>query len=94
MNILRPLALSTAVIATAIAFSACGNTYDTDYHGQSVQIEPSHNFLGIIKTSPGSYLPGEQASGVVVNMDELVARRNVSGNQVSLFWGALTFTDL
>ena len=94
MNILRPLALSTAVIAAAIAFSACGNTHDTDYHGQSVQIEPSHNFLGIIKTYPGSYLPGDTAAGVVVNMDELIARRDVSGTNVSLFWGALTLTDL
>ncbi len=94
MNILRPFALSTAVIATAIAFSACGNTYDTDYHGQSVRIEPSHNFLGIVKTYPGSYLPGDNTSSVTVNMDELVARRDVTGNNVSLFWGALTFTDL
>ena len=94
MNILRPLALGISAIATAVAFSACGNTYDTDYHGQSVQMETSHNFLGIIKTAPGSYIPGDSAVSVVLNADELCARRDVSGNHVSLFWGAITFTDL
>ncbi|MDR2982763.1 MAG: hypothetical protein LBV12_11010 [Puniceicoccales bacterium] len=92
MNILRPLALCAAVTAIT-AFSGCGTAYDTDNHGKSVQLEPSHNFFGIVKTSPGSFIPVENNSTVRLSSDEIYAGRDISGNNVSLFWGALTFTD-
>lgn len=93
MNILRPLTLSAAAIAVAISFAACGTAYDTDNHGNSVHIEPSHNFFGLVKTSPGSYLPKDPNDGIVLSSDEIYAGRDISGNNVSLFWGAITFTD-
>lgn len=86
---LRTLALSS-LAASALVFSGC-SAYDTDNYGSSVQIEPSHNFLGIVKTSPGSYIPTGNA--LVLSTDELMARRDFSGNNVELFWGALTITD-
>lgn len=87
--ILRTLALSSLAAAALVA-TGC-TAYDTDNHGTSAQIEPSHNFLGIVKTSPGSYIP----KGEVFNLssDEVMARRDFSGNNVELLWGAITLTD-
>ena len=83
---LRTLALA----ATALALAGCA--YDTDHYGSSAQIEPSHNVLGIVKTSPGSYAANERAV-VNVTTDELWARRDFSGDNVTFLWGAISISD-
>lgn len=83
---LHTLALAAATLALA------GCAYDTEHHGSSVQIEPSHNFLGIVKTSPGSYVPTNEAT-CTVSTTELWGRRDFSGNNVTFLWGAIAITD-
>jgi hypothetical protein len=85
------LLLALAGAATA-AFSGCGQPYDTDHYGRSAQVEPSHNFLGIVKTAPGSYAPVALTT-IPLHSNEVSARRDFSGTNVSLFWGAITFAD-
>ncbi len=92
MKILRPLFLCSAAVAVSALFSACGQAYDTDYHGSSVSIEPSHNFLGIVKTTPDAYIPVNETT-VRLRSSEIYAGRDISGNNVSLFWGLITYTD-
>ncbi len=55
-------------------------------------MEPSHNFLGLVKVEAGSYGHSDKAT-VGVNMSEFYGRRVTSGDRITLFWGAVTLTD-
>jgi hypothetical protein len=87
--IMKQLALATFIASAAMV--GC-TTYDTPYHGKNVSMEPSHNFLGIVKVESGSYAPSDKAT-VGVNMSEFYGRRATSGDRITLFWGAVTLTD-
>lgn len=80
-----------ALTAATLVLAGCAS-YDTEHHGSSVQIEPTHNFLGIITTSPGSYVNNEDAISNT-STSELWARRDFSGDNISLLWGAITISD-
>lgn len=84
--------LLTLALTAAAALSVAGCSYDTDHHGSSVQIEPSHNVLGLVTTSPGSYASTE-GSIVNVSTSELWARRDFSGDNVTFLWGAISISD-
>jgi hypothetical protein len=86
---MKQLALATLIASAAMV--GC-TTYDTPYHGKNVSMEPSHNFLGIIKVEAGSYAPTNNPT-VDVNMSEFYGRRATSGDRITLFWGAVTLTD-
>ena len=54
--------------------------------------EKDVNLLGIIKHEAGSY----SATGpntLTVSSDELIERKNFSGNKTTLFWGLITLKD-
>jgi hypothetical protein len=86
---MKQLALATLIVSAALA--GC-TTYDTPYHGKNVSMEPSHNFLGLMKIEAGSYAPSDKPT-IGVNMSEFYGRRATSGDRVTLFWGAVTLTD-
>lgn len=89
---LKKIALASFA-AAALATAGCSN-YDTDHRGNSVQMEPSHNILGIVKTSPGSYAATDNSDMLpVIHTDDLWARRDFSGDGVSFLWGAITIKD-
>jgi len=83
--------LTLATFLAAAALVGC-NTYDTPNHGKGVSLEPSHNFMGILKTEPGSYAPVNKAS-IDLTTNELFTHRATSGDRYTLFWGAITITD-
>ncbi len=83
---------AAAALAAVFALSGC-NGFDTDYKGDSVRAETEHNFLGIIKTTSGSYGYVDEASTIMLNTDELWCRRDFTGAKVTLFWGAITICD-
>ena len=85
---MKQLALATLIASALIGCT----TYETPYRGKNVTLEPSHNFLGIVKVESGSYGSSEKAT-VGVNMREFNARRLTSGDRVTLLWGAVTLTD-
>ncbi len=86
---MKQLALSTLIAPAGLV--GCP-TYDTPNHGKAVSLEPSHNFLGIIRTEPGSYSANNNAT-VRVSTNELYSRRTSSGDRIVLLWGAITITD-
>jgi hypothetical protein len=82
------------VLATLIASAALVGctTYDTPNHGRNVSMEPSHNFLGIVKVESGSFAPNDLPT-IGANMREFSGRRITSGDRITLLWGAVTLTD-
>jgi hypothetical protein len=82
--------LAAACVAAA-ALTGCGTAYDTTYHGPEVEIEPAHNWLGIVTLTPHSFQPVSPAT-LDLRTSEVFATRNLSGNNVKLFWGAITIT--
>lgn len=80
-----------ALLALAAVLAGC-TTYDTPNHGKAVSMEPSHNFLGIIKVESSSYASNNRAT-IQVRTDELYTRRTTSGDRITLLWGAITLTD-
>jgi len=86
---MKQLALATLIASAALV--GC-TTYDTPNHGRNVSMEPSHNFLGVIKVEAGAYAPNDRAT-VGVNMKEFYGRRLTSGDRITLLWGAVTLTD-
>jgi hypothetical protein len=86
---MKQLALATLIASAALV--GC-TTYDTPHHGKNVSMEPSHNFLGIIKVEAGSYAPNEKPT-VSANMSEFYGRRITSGDRITLLWGTVTLTD-
>lgn len=91
MKILN-IALMTSAATLALALTGC-NGYDTDYHGDAVRAETSHNVLGIVKTNPDSYRYIDDSSTVIVNTDDLWCRRDFSGSNTSLLWGLINICD-
>jgi len=90
---MEPLPMKTPVTALLLASALVGcTTYDTDNHGKAVAMEPSFNFLGIIKVESGSYASNNKAT-IKLSTDELYTRRTTSGDRVTLLWGAFTLTD-
>ncbi len=92
MKTMRKFSLIASAIALAFAFTGC-NGYDTDYHGNNVNAEASHNFMGIVKTNPGSYRYVNEAATIIIDTDELWCRRDFSGSDTSLFWGLINIRD-
>lgn len=84
--------MKTPTLLAAAALLAGCTTYDTPNHGKAVAMEPSHNFLGIIKVESGSYASNNRAT-IQVRTDELYTRRTTSGDRITLLWGAITITD-
>jgi|GEM_PF-344043 len=88
---MKQFALASLLAAAALV--GC-NTYDTPNHGNSVSLEPSHNFLGIVKVEPASYAaPANNEPPVSVHTYDLYSRRTTSGDRITLLWGAIVITD-
>ncbi len=90
MKLLKtPSTLVLALVAAA-AFSGCSSP-------RTGALEPTGpnrgiNMLGIVKTEPRSFVP-PKVSTLTVSTDDMVTRNNVTGDKVSLLWGAVQFTD-
>ncbi|MGZ0656331.1 hypothetical protein ACWPKO_08225 [Coraliomargarita sp. W4R53] len=81
IKILALLSLSFA----ALVFTGCD--------GGTAQMGPKEaNVLGIAKIEKESYQPSNPAS-FTINTDELYARKNFDGDQVTLLWGLITLQD-
>ncbi len=92
MKIRKLSLLVSLAVASAFAMTGC-NGYDTDYHGDSVRAEDSHNFLGIVKTAPNSYGYVDDSASIILDTESLWCRRDFSGAKVTLFWGAISVRD-
>lgn len=85
--------LTLAVLsATAVGLAGCAG-HDTDYKGPGVTAEPSHNFIGLVKTNPSSYRYVDETGSILLRTDELWCRRDFSGENITLLWGLVHITD-
>ena len=50
------------------------------------------NFLGIVEVHPASYEEVDSTT-FAVSSNEIASRRDFSGDNVSLLWGLVTYTD-
>lgn len=78
-----PSVLVAFIMALAL-FSGCASSNNNSSR--------DFNALGAIKVTPESYERIDNAT-FAVHTDQLVARRNVSGDNVQLFWGLITIAD-
>ncbi|MGE9293204.1 MAG: hypothetical protein ACQKBW_06295 [Puniceicoccales bacterium] len=89
----RPsLPLLPIAFGLAALFLAGCNSYEHDSTGLYAKNNRGTNVLGIVDTSPASYKKVSDTT-LQVESDEVVKRKNISGDNVSLFWGAFTYTD-
>ncbi len=73
----------------ALGLSGCARKSGDDLYARNNQ---DVNVLGIVNYAPNSYRDVRPTS-INVRTSELVSRKNISGNNVSLLWGALVFSD-
>lgn len=83
------LALASVALIASVAFTGCSSSNSHDLYTKHNE---GFNALGIVKWSPSGYNEIENSSDVFYS-DELVNRKNISGDNLSLFWGALVYAD-
>ncbi|WP_309396644.1 hypothetical protein [Cerasicoccus maritimus] len=86
------LVLASATLGVAALFTGCGDSMPSDAHALYKRHNQGFNFLGIVDSSPESYQEVSKISAVAYS-DELVDRKNISGDNLSLFWGTFVYAD-
>jgi len=75
-----------SVLSVAVLLSACSRSQSANM-GKS----ESH-LLGIAKIERADYTPSGPNT-VPISSDEIIARKNFSGDKVTLLWGLITLKD-
>jgi len=87
----KPFTPIIAAALSALILAGCSNQpQPTVASGQFANRD--FNFLGFVNEKPDSYAE-TPAWSPTVHTNELVARSNYSGDQTTLFWGAITIDD-
>ena len=84
MNIKRPI-LILFVLPVILFLSSCTGSE------QGYMTNKRSNFFGIMKYDQGSFRP--PGYGAVIRTNEIMDRRNISGDKVTLFWGLIEIQD-
>ena len=94
MKIAKNLSIFLSIIAALALLSGCSTTtqYDNPYAEVYDRADKRSHFLGLVEIEEDSYEPVSRTS-ITVKSDDIVDRRNISGEKTSLFWNLLTFTD-
>jgi hypothetical protein len=83
---ITPLFTAT-VLALAIAGTGCSTT-----SSHPTAANQDRNLLGIVEIKPNSYAHASPSSDVL-HSNELINKPNMSGDQISLLWGAINLED-
>ena len=73
------------LLFTSLILTGCNS--DNRYHA-----DKGTNFLGIMKTKPGSFEP-ESPDSITIKTSDIVNAQDPSGDEVELFWGLVSFKD-
>lgn len=93
MNIYRSFVVTCSLVGVVLFFTGCDSTnFEHDSTGLYAKNNQGTNVLGIVDTSPQSYKTIKPTT-LELHTDELYKRKNISGDNVSLLWGAFTFAD-
>jgi len=79
-----------AAIAGALLVTGCSSSKSS--HELYAKNNQGFNAAGFVDWSPASYQDVSENTDAVYT-DELIKRKNISGDNLSLFWGALTIAD-
>ncbi|MEO0794148.1 MAG: hypothetical protein AAFX93_03245 [Verrucomicrobiota bacterium] len=85
------LVLATIALGIAALFTGC-DSVPSNSHELYSKNNQGFNALGIVDVSPDSYKHIGNESSVAYS-NELAKRKNISGDNISLFWGAVVFAD-
>ena len=72
-------------LAVLCLLSACGSK-------QTQHVPKSTNILGIYKSEPAAYSAAKSTT-IPLSTTEIMGRKNITGNKVTLFWGLITLKD-
>ncbi|GHC07475.1 hypothetical protein [Cerasicoccus arenae] len=86
------LVLATLALGAAALMSGCANSAPSGSDPLYSRNNQGFNALGIVDWSPASYeeVPIESA---VLYSDTMLDRKNISGDNLSLFWGTFVYAD-
>jgi len=85
MNIKRLIVIGF-IFPLMLLLSSCTNSQD------GYMTNKGSNFFGLMKYEQGSYVPPAQSASEI-RTDELIDRRNISGDKITLFWGLIEIND-
>lgn len=91
MNLQKLLVFTSLVVALAL-FQGCRTSPTQAQLDNMVDPAIERNFFGIVQERPASYHP-RKVSSFPLRSREIVGRQNMTGDQVSLFWGLISFED-
>lgn len=82
------------VVGIAILLSGCDKrgSSDNPYAEAYDRANRDVNVFGVVKASPGSYARVPPTT-IALHTDEILVRKNVTGNNVSFLAGLLTIAD-
>jgi len=83
----REIGIVITLTISAIGFSGCSM-----FPQAKKYLSKDINVAGVFTHSPDSFAPIE-AGTLRLRSDELLYRKNFSGNKSTLLWGLITFTD-
>jgi len=83
---ITPLFTAT-VLALAVAGTGCSTT-----SSHPAAANQDRNFIGLIEIKPNSYAHASPSSAEV-HSNDLINKPNMSGDEISLLWGAVNLED-
>ncbi|WP_309387148.1 hypothetical protein [Cerasicoccus frondis] len=86
------LVLASLTLGVAALFTGCGDSMPSDAHALYKRNNQGFNAMGIVESSPESYQEVSQISSVAYS-DQLAKRKNISGDNLSFFWGTFVYAD-
>ena len=94
MNSSAKLALASVALMSAAAFSGCSTQSPNEYsHELYKKNNEGFNAMGIVDWSPNSYQEVSDTAVLVANTDEITKAKNITGDNLSLFWGTFVLAD-
>ncbi|MGE9295559.1 MAG: hypothetical protein ACQKBV_04655 [Puniceicoccales bacterium] len=85
------LVIATAALGAAALITGCSSSSDSTHELYS-EHNQGFNALGIVDWSPASYEHVPEYS-MTMHSDEALDHKNISGDNLSLFWGTIVFAD-
>jgi len=86
-----PTLALAAIILGALLVTGCSNA-PSGTHALYRENNQGVNLAGLVDVSPAGYNE-INPDAVTVHTDELMKRKNITGNNISFFWGAVVLAD-
>jgi len=88
----KKLLVFTSLLFAVALFQGCRTSPTQAQLDNMVDPTVERNFFGLVQERPQSFHP-RKVSSFPLRSKEVVGRQNMTGDQVSLFWGLISFED-